>query len=650
MTRTRNSLSRLQSLAAGFSIDFRLAWRGLWRRKGFLVLVVLVLACGIGSAVTGFGLFEAMILKPVPYPQPERLVQIAIAHESRPLEAEAFYRQDLLRVAERTDVFMGTAAFRTATASLSDGARPERVDVGLVTPTLFPLLGVRPVMGRPLALEDAAAGALKVVLISDALWRLRYRADPDIVGKVIRLDLGPATVVGVMAPRFAFPYRQQAWIPLTDVSDGDVQDLSRAVGVGRLADGVNLPSAESALLSVLEDARASHPDRYRGYRLRLQPLSWFFVDWQARNGQRLLFVAVLALLIVAIANAAGLMLSHSRSRETEWAVRQALGAEGGGRLLAGLAGGLIVGGAGFALALPAAYVGLRWVEGQLWQSEDPSPYFLNLGLTSTSVGFGAGAALTAALLAGLLPVLVPGLGATVTPGGTSNRSAGSHGAARLAGGLVAMQVALALIIVVVMTTLVQAVQSMGQRDLGITRTEMLTARLVLSAERYPTPEARSRFWTTLVDRLRQEPGVTDATIGTAVPGFSGDDEAIGVEGAESGRDVIRVSTGSVDEHFLTTYGIRLQEGRDFTDRDQASGPAVAIVDRRFADLAWPGRNPVGRRVRVDRPGDQWAEVVGVVDSLHLAQVDDPPRPSVLLHRAQRSPSYGSVSMATSGPP
>lgn len=650
MTHARTRFSLLRSIAARWSLDLRLAWRGLSRRTGFLALVVMVLASGLGSAMTGFGLYEAVVLKPVPYPEPDRLVQIALAHESRPLEAEAFYRQDLLRVAERADVFKGVGAFRTGSAGLSDGTRPERVDVGLVSPTLFPLLAVHPLVGRPFVPADAAPGAPRVVLLSDALWRQRYGGDPHILGREIRLDLRPTTVVGVMPPRFAFPYRQQLWIPLTAASDGDVADVSRAVGVGRLADGVSLESADSALLPVLEDARKRQPDRYQGLRLRLQPLAWFFVDWQARSGQRLLLLAVLTLLAAAIANVAGMMLSHSRRSEPEWAVRRALGAARSGRALAGLAGGVIVAGAALALALPGAHVGLRWVEGQLWQSEDPSPYFLSLDLTPTTVAFGAAAALVAALVAAVLPVLLPGSETPAGAFGATSRTTSSRFGTRLASGLVAMQVALSLVIVVVMTVLVQAAQSMSQRDLGITRTEMLTARLALSTERYPTPGARERFWVALVDRLRQQPAVRGATVGTTVPGFLGIDELVRVEGAEPGRDVLRVTTGAVDEHFLSTYGIRLQDGRDFTDRDRASAVPLAIVDRRFADAAWPGRNPTGRRVRVEGTANEWAEVVGVVGSLHLAQVDDPPRGSVLLSRAHAQPAFGAVSVTTAGPP
>jgi predicted permease len=632
-----------------FAVDIRLAWRSLWSRKGFLALVVLVLASGLGSAITGFGLYEATILKAVPYPQPDRLVQIALAHESRPLEAESFYRQDLLRIAERADVFQSMGAFRTGNATLSDGARPERVDAGFVSPALFPMLDVRPLIGRSFAPEDASPGAAPVVLLSDALWRQRYGADPGIVGRVIRLDLRPTTVVGVMPPGFAFPYRQQLWVPLADALDGDARDVSRAIGVGRLADGISLESAELALQPVLEDARTRQPDRYRGLRLRLQPLSWFFVDWQARSGQRLLFIAVLALLVVTLANVAGLMLSHSRSREPEWAIRQALGAAGGGRLLAGLAAGVVVSVLGLALALPAAHVGLQWVEGQLWQSEDPSPYFLNLALTPGAVTFGVSAALVAALLCGLLPALLPGSDTSAGAIGSAPRSTGSRAAARLASSLVAMQLALSLALVVVMTVMVQAVQSMGQRELGITRSEMLTARLTLSTERYPTPDTRERFWAALVERLRQQPGVREATVGTTVPGFSGVGALVRAEGAESGRDAFRVSTGAIDEHFLTTYGVSVEEGRNFSDRDRVAATPVAIVDRRFAEAAWPGRTPVGRRVQLDGLDSEWAEVVGVVAPLHLAQVDDPPRGAVLFSRGHLRPPFAAVSIATTGP-
>lgn len=343
------------------------------------------------------------------------------------------------------------------------------------------------------------------------------------------------------------------------------------------------------------------------------------------------------------------MLAHGRSRDTEWAVRRALGAAGSGRLLAGLAAGVIVGLTGLALALPAAHVGLRWVEDRIRQSEDPSPYFFNLGLTPSAVAFGAAAALVAALLAGVLPSLLPGARPSSGTLGAAPRSTGSRRAAQLAGGLVAMQVALSLVIIVVMTVLVQAVQAMGHRDVGITRGEMLTAWISLSSERYPTPDARERFWAALVARLRQAPGVHDATVGTTIPGFAGDDELVQVEGAEPGREMLRVSTGAVDEHFIDTYGIKVLDGRNLTDRDRIDARAVAIVDRRFAEAAWPGRNPVGRRVRIEDSADAWAEVIGLVAPLHLAQVDDPPRGAVLVSRGFARPSYGSVSLRTSGP-
>lgn len=638
----------LHAALAGLTMDLRLAWRGLRRRRAFFCLVVGVLACGLGSGMAGFGMYEASVLKPVPYPEPDRLIQMAIAHQSRPLEAEAFYRQDLLRVAERTDLFAATGSFRTGAASLSDGSRPERVDIGIVSPSLFPMLGVQPALGRGFEPADALPGAPSVVLLSDMLWRQRYAADPEIVGRAIRIDLRPRTVIGIMPPGFAFPYRERLWLPLMIVTDGDATDTSRAIGVARLADGVSLVSAEGALGSILDDAVRRHPDRYRGYRLRLQPLSWFFVDWQARDGQRLLLIAVMALLLLALVNVAGLMLAHSRDREAEWQVRTAIGAAGGGRLLGGLAAGVVVAATALALALPLARAGLVWMEGQIWQSEDPSPYFLRFDLTPGTVGVGMMAALVAALFAGVLPMLMPGTGRGPAVPAAFTRTTGSRAAARLAGGLVATQVALSLTIMVVMGVLGQAVQAMGHRDVGARRMDLLTARLSLPAERYPTAEARERFWITLVERLRQAPGILDATAGTAVPGFRGDDETVRVEGGESGRDLLRVSTGTVDEHFLTAYGIHLNEGRDFTDRDAAA--PVAIIDRRFADAAWPGREAVGRRLRIDSRGDAWSEVVGVVDNLHLAQVDDPPRASALLYLGNVRPSSSFVAVGTTGRP
>ncbi len=641
-------MAYLTTLTMGLGRDLKLAWRGLRRRPGFFALVVFVLATGIGSAVAAFGILEAMQLRPLPFTAPDRLIQLAMAHEGRPLEAEPAYRQDLLAFAERQDVLEGVAAFGTGGVTFGDTGRAERYEAGFVSTSLFSLLGVPPAQGRLFAPEDGAPGAPLTLLISDDLWHQRFDAAGDVIGRQVRVGRQPATIIGIMPAGFAFPHRQRLWLPWEDSIPGDATDLSRAIGVARLAAGTDLDRATDVLSPLLEQSRERVPSRYQGFHLRVQPLSWFFVDWQARAGQRLLFIAVLAILLVAFANAAGLMLAHARGREHEWALRAAMGAPRADRVMAGLATGLIVAGAGLTVALPLASGALTWLEGELVQSEDPSPYFMHLGLTPTTMIFAAGAATVAALIIGALPALR--FGAPTRVDSTGPRVTGSRRLARVAGSIVAVQVALSLTVVVSTTIMVQSVETMGRRDLGVTASGVLTARMALPAATYPSAESRAAFWEQLNTFVSEEPGIRQATVANVVPGFTGGQEGIQIQGAQAGRDIVRASTAVVDTRFIGTYEIRVVGGRDFGPQDDATAPRVAIVDRRFADAAWPGQDPIGRHIRGDGGDEPWVMVIGVVTSLHLPQVDDPPIGSVLVPIAQNPPSAASLAVRTDTDP
>lgn len=637
-------------VSTGIVRDVRLAWRGLTRRKGFFLLVVLILSVGFGSAGAAFGVFEAVQVRPLPFVESERLVQLAVAHEERPLEAEPLYRQDLLAFSEHGALFTGLGGFTTGTANLSDDGRPERLDAGFVTPGLFPLLGVQPAAGRGFSDDDARPGAPVVVLLSDELWRHRYASAPDVVGRQIRVNRQPATVIGVMPAGFAFPHQQRLWLPLPWVASGDAADTTRLVAIGRLTAGAAHEVVSGVLQPTFDDARRRHPERYQGYNLLVQPLSWFFVDWQARAGHRLLFVAVIALLLVAVANATGLLLAHARERENEWALRAALGAPRGDTLRATLASGLIVSAAGLALAVPLTRAALVWLEGEMLRSEDPMPYFLHLGLTGPTIAFLTAAAAVTALVSGLLPGLRLGTPAMAGTAGQWSRTTGSRTAARAAGVLVAAQVSLSLVVVVTMAVLVQGVERMARRDLGVDPRHVMTARVALMDTNYPQDADRARFWTQLVERLRRAPGVVAAAVGSPVPGYLGGVDTVRIEGAEVDRALVRVSTGAVDADFGEAYRVRLSQGRWFTRGDDAAAPRVAIVDRRFADAAWPGRDPVGRRIRGEAPDSDWVVVVGMTENLHLAQVDDPPRGTVLVPLLQEPPRFASLAVRTQGDP
>lgn len=277
----------LVALSRGLRRDLTLAWRGLRRRIGFFALVVVVLAMGIGSAVAAFGVLEAMQLRPLPFAEPDRLIQIGLSHESRPLETESIFRQDLLTFGDRRDLLSGVGWFATGGVTVGDAGRADRYAAGYVSTSLFPLLGVRPARGRLFTNDDDIPETPLTVIISHQLWQLRFESREDIVGQEVRIGQQAATIVGVMPTGFAFPYAQDLWLPWSRPAP-DPTDVSRAIGVARLSADVGLDRVTESLAPILEQSRQRTPTRYqRRIRPVMSPEQPLHTDYR-RSGPEIL--------------------------------------------------------------------------------------------------------------------------------------------------------------------------------------------------------------------------------------------------------------------------------------------------------------------------------------------------------------------------
>lgn len=628
------------------------ALRALARRPALALLSGLVLTLGVGGATMLFAVVWRSQIEPLPFHEPDRLVQIAMSHRERPREWEDIYASDFREFAARQDLFEAVAGFGIETVALGGGERPERVTGARITPGMLPLLGVTPAIGRGFEEDDAIPGAPAVVLLSDALWRNRHAADPDMVGRTIRVNRGDATVIGVMPPGFAFPYDERIWLPLSLPTGATPGEERRLIAVARLRDDVGYAQARGAIEAAFEVQRTRAPELYRGHAAMLQPLSWLFVDWQARLSQRALFALVFVLLLIAAANAAGLLLAAGIGRNREFAVRAALGASPGRRAWTVLAEVAWIVAIATAVGVGLARMGLVLLDQAMRGAEDPLPYYLRFDLPAPALGFALLIGAIAWLIAGFAPARHAASLPTADALRAGVRAGGDRRESRIGAALSGVQLALSVVMVTAALLMSQALGRMLDADVGARTDHVLTARIALADAVYEDEDVRRGFVRRLGDALRAEPGVMAATLGSGVPGFIGGEEAILIEGVPADAAPGRVRTAAVDPAYLDAYGIRLAAGRDFNDGDDADSEPVAIVDRRFAEIHFGDRDPLGRRIAVGTQGEttRWLRIVGVVEPLHLAQVDDPRRPALLAPLAQHPDRYLSIAVRTHGDP
>lgn len=629
--------------------ELKNAWRRLSARPGYTTLSIGVLGLGLGAMLFLLGAVNGLILEPLPFPQSDRLIAIGQMSDGNNgiggLDSEDYVvLRDKLRGVE------SVGAVAQATVNLSRSSDPKRYEGALISHEILPMLGVQPVLGRAFTAEDDTPGRAPTVLLSNAVWRDDFGADPGIVGQSLRINGETGTVIGVMPENFGFPYREQVWIPRRLVAGDDFD----AGIVARLAPGTTVSQARAELESVaqvLGDELEAHRDDRQ---LVLKPLKMRFVNEMTRQLVWLMFAAGALVLLLACANVANLQLSQTLTRRREMAVRSALGA-GRGRLLRELlAESLVISIVATAIGLVLAHFGGRWIMAAFVAAEDAPVYYVSFGVDGRMAGFGALAALVTTLLAGLIPALRASRADVQDALRDGDKGSSSGGFARMAKALVVAEIALTVVLLVGAGMFIRGLQGILAFDFG-TRSDprtIATGRVALFPEQYPTGAEQVAFFERVVDRLQTDPTVISASVGTALPGTqAGDFLPIAAEGQPRPDQGYRNAlVGHVDRFFADTYGVQLVSGRFFDGRDTADGARVAIVDRRLADAIWPGRDPLGQRLQTDPQSDDTdtMTVVGVVETMHLEDADDPVQPTLLVPLRQHPQRFATLAVHTRG--
>ncbi|HWM89232.1 MAG TPA: ABC transporter permease [Thermoanaerobaculia bacterium] len=601
--------------------DLRHAVRSAVRVPGFTALAALTLALGIGAATLVFALADAVLLRPFPFHEPERLVTLwgespGAGHprvEVSPLDAGHWRAGKVF-----PQIALLAASDGNAALTLPDGVVPVRYR--LVSAGFFEVLGARPALGRTFKPGDDRPSAWDrpLVVISDRVWRQHLGSDPDIAGRTLRIDSETATVTGVMPPEFRFPYTADLWYLYPESALPRERSGVRIFqGIARLEPGMTLHQARDRMSDLSDSLQRKGLKQFRDFRATVRPL----VDdvlGDTRPALRLLLGAVELLLLAACADAAGLMLTRADERRKEIAVRTALGA--GQPLL--LRQFLLE---SFLLAAPAAALGLLLARGglSLLLALGPRdiPRLDEAAVDGRAVLFALIVTLAVTVLLGLLPALqIPrsDLSAALKEGG--HAPAGRR-ASRLRRLLVVSEVALALVLLVGAGLTARSFARLRSTDLGFSPEGLFTFRIALDSARHPTPAEQAAWFREAVERLRNVPGAerVAAVLLRPLAASIGWEYQFLVEGQTEKEQISNPISNheGVSPGYFATMGIPLLEGRDFTWDDGPAAPPVAIVSRSMAERFWPGESALGRRLRwLADEKDPWLTVVGVVGDAH----------------------------------
>jgi putative ABC transport system permease protein len=589
--------------------DLRHGARLLRRSPGFAAVVVLTLALGIGANTAVFSVVNGVLLRPLPYAEPDRLVVVRAGMSTL---------GEFLEVRGRVESFEQIATFSSHHhVSLTGEGEPERLASASVTPELFPLLGARPLLGRTFLPEEAEQGRGAVVVLSHALWRQRFGGDPAVLGQTLRLDGESRTVVGVMPPEFRFPEAEtQVWLPVTLVGPPPPQLWGSGGNflVGRLAPGVTPAQARAELASLAPRLREAVPWNMPAEYWREVGVASLRDELVggARPMLLVLLAAVGLVLLIACVNVANLLLARAAARRQEVAVRSALGA-GRGRIVRQLlTESLLLTLVGGVVGVLLAFAGVRLLVAML----PDLPRVLETGIDHRVLLFALSLSLLTGLLFGLAPAL-RGAGPAMRQGLREGGRAGvGRERQRLSLALVASQVALAVVLVAGAGLMVRSLWRLLQVDPGFRTENVVSAAVSPPAFRYPDAARQRAFYDELLSQLERVPGTRAAALASGVP-FGGDvyGSVFTIEGrpdpATQGGDwPLTDGRVTVTPGFLQVLAIPLLRGRAFTEADRADAPPVVAVSQSLADRYWPGSDPLGARIRF--PGDrEWRTVVGV---------------------------------------
>ena len=622
--RRRNEDMRRAEWLTELRHDLRYAVRGLRASPAFTAVALLTLAMGIGASTTIFSVANAVLLRPFPYHEPERIVRL---YETNPAtETFSVSEPNYLDWRQRVRGMSQLAAFSGRNVSLVGDGDPEQLDALMATPSLFPLLGVRPVLGRVFSDEEAKPGApARVVVLSYPLWQTRFGGDRGVVGRTVSLSGTSYEVIGVMPRELVFPGNAQLYEPLAPSAGAQRGDRRLAV-LGRLAPNVTLARSLDEMRSVARELARQYPESNGEWGANVTSLEEWIIGRELRTRVKVLLVAVGLLLLMGCVNVANLLLARATARQREMSVRAALGA-GRGRIVRQLLTEslvLSVVGAALGVALTALAVPVLRDVG-----EAAIPRLDELTIDWRVVSFG----IAASLVTGILFGIAPAIQASRADLNDVLRSGGRVAAAgRLRSVLIVTSVAMALILLVGAGLVGRSFERLMRVDYGFRAEGVLTASVALPNARYPQGAQRAAFYSEAARRLAAAPGVRAFGFTNVAP-FSGGTTAmpLAVVGRQpaSAEEFLSANWRSVTPGYFAAIGVPLRKGRLIAEADGGEAPLVIVITETMARRIWPDVDPLGQQITLGRNQTPWT-VVGVVGDIRDQLLEREPESMIYL--------------------
>jgi len=648
--RDRRSVPALETLMR----DLRHGARGLLKSPGFTIAAIAILGLGIGVNTAIFTIVNAVVLRPLPFPESDRIMRVwhtppPELFTGRPVFALS--PANFLDWEAQNQVFARMAIYRGNRRTITGRGEPEAVITGRASSSFFQILGLQPLLGRAFTADDDRAGGPKTTVLSEATWRTRFGAEPSVIGRSVTISGEPHEVIGVMPDVPVFVNQIQLWVPLAwTAEERAIRANHNYLAIAKLKPGVDVTRAQADLTTIAKRLEQQYPEDNKDWGALVLPLQQDLVS-DVRSSLLVLLGAVALVLLIACANLANLLLVRTHGRAKEIAVRVALGASRARVIQQLLTEGLLLGAGGGLAGFLASYYG---VQGLVAMFGPELPRSGEIAPDGRVLAFTAAIAIVTGLVAAAAPawqltrrdaneVLKQGAG----------RGNSATGDGRVRNLLVVSEVALALMLLVGAGLLMRSLASLRSVDPGFDPRNVLTATIDIPEAKYNTPEARNGFFDRVLRKVRALPGVEAAATVDTLPLRGGSAQPVAVEGMppipQSELPIVAVRNNSPT--YFGTAGIPLMAGRDFDEGDTYGTPLVAIVSRRAAARFWPDQSPLGKRITLGLMSDEPREVVGVVGEVKTGQLDErEPEPAIYLPAAQLGGSGATLVVRTSVPP
>ena len=632
-----------------------LALRTLGRSPGFTAVALLTLTLGIGASTAVFSLVSAVLFRPLPYPDPERVVRLYGSRAQE--ERDAFSVPNYRDVRDRVTSFSAVAAWRSDRFSLARDDRTVGLDGQRVTDLFFDVYGVPPAFGRTFGAGEGRRSGPGLAVLAHAVWRDHFGGAADVVGRTIQLNRRATVIVGVMPGGFRDAEGSEIWVldgempyPPFGAEDRsfDERNFNYLSVIGRVKPWLTMEAARDEVAAVGAALASEHPDANRDRQLRVVDVHEDLVGTTLRPGLVLLATAVGLVLLIACANVANLLLARGTARQKELAIRYALGA--GRRRLALL---LVV--ESLVLSSVAAVLAVLLTSWTLDTLVALSPVVLPPGMEpgiDWRVGtFAAALAIVSGALFGVIPAFqtTSALDAALHDGA---RASGSGATSRTRAVLVVVETALAISLVTGAALVAKSFVRLASIEHGFDPRGVLTVRLPLPLPEYANPERQQTLYRDVLDQLRGTSGIKAAAIAFPLPLAPGGDASatLVLEGRSHDEALAVVGINWVSPDYFQAMRIQVHGGRVFDDRDGSSTPLVAIVNQRAVDRYFDGKSPLGRRLKLGSEEAPWLSVVGIVGDVSGAAAASPPDPEVYVPIFQQPFPYGSVLVRGAGDP